>query len=47
MLINVKGFIDRVHVNFDILVIFLKIILYVFFMRHKSAIRTVVIIPRF
>ena len=43
--IIIKGFIDRLHVNFDILVILF--LFCTFFMRLESAMRSVVIIPRF
>ena len=42
-----KGFIDRLHVNFDILVIFISLFFCTFFMRGESVMRSVfIIIPR-
>ena len=41
---NIKGFIDRLHVNIDILVIFLSLFFCTFFMRCESVMRSVVII---
>ena len=40
------GFIDRLHVNFDILDILFLLFFRIFFMRRESVIRSVVIIPR-
>ena len=44
ILLKVKGFIDRSHVNFDILVIFISLFLLYFFMRGEPVIGSVVII---
>ena len=40
----IKGFIDRLHFNIDILVIFISLFFVRFFMRRKSVMRSVVII---